>query len=119
MDPPKPEPPPGLPRQVVYVPSCVTRMMGPARSDSETASVHEKLLSLFAKAGYEVIYPEARPHALHCCCRPTDFVRHLACSQLLIPSSDPDFLLHSRCVMLASMRKLRCLPFASQRATAL
>ena len=59
MDPPKPEPSPGLPRQVVYVPSCVTRMMGPARSDSETASVHEKLLSLFAKAGYEVIYPEA------------------------------------------------------------
>jgi len=58
MDPPKPEPSPGLPRQVVYVPSCVTRMMGPSRSDSETASVHEKLLSLFAKAGYEVIYPE-------------------------------------------------------------
>ena len=64
MDPPKPEPSPGLPRQVVYVPSCVTRMMGPARSDSETASVHEKLLSLFAKAGYEVIYPEVGPPAL-------------------------------------------------------
>ena len=61
MDPPKPEKSPGLPRQVVYVPSCVTRMMGPSRSDSETASVHEKLLSLFAKAGYEVIYPEVRP----------------------------------------------------------
>ncbi|CAG9465318.1 unnamed protein product [Pedinophyceae sp. YPF-701] len=48
----------GVPRQVVYVPSCVTRMMGPARGDTETASVHEKLLSLFEKAGYEVIYPE-------------------------------------------------------------
>ncbi|KAF6262291.1 FAD linked oxidase [Scenedesmus sp. NREL 46B-D3] len=43
----------GVPRQVVYLPSCVTRMMGPAGSDSETASVHEKLMSLFAKAGYE------------------------------------------------------------------
>ena len=66
MDPPKPEPSPGLPRQVVYVPSCVTRMMGPSRSDSETASVHEKLLSLFAKAGYEVIYPEARFRPVLC-----------------------------------------------------
>ena len=43
------------------MPTCVTRMMGPARGDTETASVHEKLLSLFAKAGYEVIYPEVRP----------------------------------------------------------
>ena len=66
MDPPKPAPSPGLPRQVVYVPSCVTRMMGPSRSDSETASVHEKLLSLFAKAGYEVIYPEVRVPRAFC-----------------------------------------------------
>ena len=44
----------GIPRQVVYLPSCVTRMMGPSASDSETASVHEKLMSLFGKAGYEV-----------------------------------------------------------------
>jgi D-lactate dehydrogenase len=44
----------GVPRQVVYLPSCVTRMMGPAGSDTETASVHEKLMSLFDKAGYEV-----------------------------------------------------------------
>ena len=58
MSPVKPAPAPGLPRQVVYMPSCVTRMMGPAAGDSETASVHEKLLSLFEKAGYEVIYPE-------------------------------------------------------------
>ena len=60
MTPVKPAPAPGLPRQVVYMPSCVTRMMGPALGDSETASVHEKLLSLFEKAGYEVIYPEVR-----------------------------------------------------------
>ena len=52
------QPKKGLPRQVVYAPSCVTRMMGPASSDTEQGSVHEKLLSLFDKAGYEVIYPE-------------------------------------------------------------
>lgn len=52
------QPKKGLPRQVVYAPACVTRMMGPAASDTEQGSVHEKLLSLFDKAGYEVIYPE-------------------------------------------------------------
>ncbi|GAX77289.1 hypothetical protein CEUSTIGMA_g4735.t1 [Chlamydomonas eustigma] len=60
-----PEPPavvavsPALPRKVVYMPSCVTRMMGPSGSDTETASVHEKLMSLFSKAGYEVIIPKS------------------------------------------------------------
>lgn len=59
MNPPvPPQPEGGLARQVVYLPSCVTRMMGPAASDSQKASVHEKLLSVFNKAGYEVIYPE-------------------------------------------------------------
>jgi D-lactate dehydrogenase len=38
-----------LPRKVVYMPSCVTRMMGPARSDSETEPVHAKLLSILRK----------------------------------------------------------------------
>ena len=61
MSPPAPTLAEGAaPRQVVYLPSCVTRMMGPAASDTERASVHDKLLSLFAKAGYEVIYPEVR-----------------------------------------------------------
>ena len=59
MNPAKPEQPEsGLKRQVVYMPSCVTRMMGPSLSDTERASVHEKMLSIFEKAGYEVIYPE-------------------------------------------------------------
>jgi D-lactate dehydrogenase len=44
--------------QVVYLPSCVTRMMGPALSDPDRESVHEKLFSIFGKAGYEVILPE-------------------------------------------------------------
>ncbi|MEW5310312.1 MAG: hypothetical protein WDW38_002124 [Sanguina aurantia] len=48
----------GVPRKVVYMPSCVTRMMGPALGDDQTASVHETLMSLFAKAGYEVIIPQ-------------------------------------------------------------
>jgi D-lactate dehydrogenase len=46
------------PRKVVYVPSCVTRMMGPSRGDSEQASVTETTLSVLQKAGYEVIYPQ-------------------------------------------------------------
>ena len=58
MNPPVPPPSTGLKRQVVYAPSCVTRMMGPAHGDSERQSVHEKMLSLFNKAGYEVIYPK-------------------------------------------------------------
>jgi D-lactate dehydrogenase len=45
---------------VVYLPSCVTRMMGPSRGDPELEPVHDKLLSLFGKANYEVIYPEVR-----------------------------------------------------------
>jgi D-lactate dehydrogenase len=44
--------------QVVYLPSCVTRMMGPSRGDPESEPVHDKLLSLLGKANYEVIYPE-------------------------------------------------------------
>ena len=38
-----------IPRKVVYLPSCVTRMMGPALSDPERESVHEKLMSIFSK----------------------------------------------------------------------
>lgn len=57
-DPAPATPMPGLPRKVVYMPACVTRMMGPSLSDTETASVHEKLLNLFEKANYEVIYPK-------------------------------------------------------------
>jgi len=52
-------------RRVVYVPSCVTRMMGPSRGDSERESATEKVLSLLHKAGYEVIYP-AKAESLCC-----------------------------------------------------
>ena len=60
MSPALPPPAPGLKRQVVYAPACVTRMMGPAYGDEQQRSVHEVLLSLFNKAGYEVIYPKVK-----------------------------------------------------------
>ena len=70
MSPPAPAPVAGkVARKVVYMPTCVTRMMGPSRSDSERASVHQKMLSLFAKGGYEVVYPEVRPRAPCSTCR--------------------------------------------------
>jgi len=48
------------PKRVVYVPSCVTRMMGPARGDADAGdeAVHTKFMSLLSKAGYEVVIPE-------------------------------------------------------------
>eukprot|EP00959_Pyramimonas_sp_CCMP1952_P153122 3203090-Pyramimonas_sp.AAC.1 len=35
---------------VVYLPTCVTRTMGPARGDENNEPVHAKLLSIFDKA---------------------------------------------------------------------
>lgn len=54
-----------VPRKVVYVPSCVTRMMGPSRSDDQQDSVHEVMMRLFAKAGYEVVLPKGISNS--CC----------------------------------------------------
>eukprot|EP01025_Chloroclados_australasicus_P005935 TRINITY_DN1193_c0_g1_i3.p1 TRINITY_DN1193_c0_g1~~TRINITY_DN1193_c0_g1_i3.p1 ORF type:complete len:1087 (-),score=151.26 TRINITY_DN1193_c0_g1_i3:409-3669(-) len=48
----------GIPRKVVYLASCVTRMMGPSLADDQREAVHDKLLSIFSKAGYEVIFPK-------------------------------------------------------------
>lgn len=39
---------------MVYFATCVSRSMGPARGDSESASIHDKTMSVLAKAGYEV-----------------------------------------------------------------
>ena len=50
-----------IPRKVVYVPACVTRMMGPARGDDISKSVPDTMLSLFSKGGFEVVYPKVRP----------------------------------------------------------
>jgi D-lactate dehydrogenase len=44
--------------EVVYLPSCVSRTMGPARSDPESQPLPEKTHALLEKAGFAVIYPE-------------------------------------------------------------
>lgn len=44
-------------RKVVYVPSCVTRMMGPERGNTADGAATDRVLSLLHKAGYEVVYP--------------------------------------------------------------
>mmetsp|Transcript_55356 Transcript_55356/g.152422 ORF Transcript_55356/g.152422 Transcript_55356/m.152422 type:complete len:956 (-) Transcript_55356:423-3290(-) len=42
-------------REVVYLPSCVTRVMGPAKGDAEQGNVHEHLLSLLKKGGVQKV----------------------------------------------------------------
>jgi D-lactate dehydrogenase len=42
-------------RKVVYLPSCVTRMMGPAKGDPETDAVHAKILSILAKVRMSIV----------------------------------------------------------------
>jgi D-lactate dehydrogenase len=44
-------------RQVVYLPSCLARTMGPARGDPEARTVLEATLSVLDKAGYGVVFP--------------------------------------------------------------
>jgi D-lactate dehydrogenase len=48
----------GKGREVVYFPSCVVRTMGPARSDPDDRELFEAVLSLLAKAEYDVRFPE-------------------------------------------------------------
>lgn len=48
-----------IPRKVVYMPSCVTRMMGPSLQDTETEPVHAKLLSILAKVRCSTSLPLA------------------------------------------------------------
>jgi len=54
--------------RVVYLPACVSHVMGPARSDSEQAPLLEKTRQLLEKAGYEVVFPEAMDSL--CCGQP-------------------------------------------------
>lgn len=49
----------GIPRQVVFVPTCVNRMMGAARGDADyKGSTLEVFTRLANKAGYQVIVPQ-------------------------------------------------------------
>ena len=45
-------------RRAVYMPSCVTRMMGPAGTDVVKTTPPAALVSLAEKAGYELVYPD-------------------------------------------------------------
>ena len=48
----------GKDRRVVYFPACVVRAMGPARADPDSRALHEAILSLLGKAGYDVLFPQ-------------------------------------------------------------
>lgn len=47
-----------LVREVVYLPSCASRTMGPAKGANEQSSLFDKTVQLLNKAGYRVILPE-------------------------------------------------------------
>jgi len=51
--------------KVVYFPSCISRSMGPAKDDLDQRALSEAMLSVLAKAGYEVIMP---PNMNGLCC---------------------------------------------------
>jgi D-lactate dehydrogenase len=53
------------PLKAVYFPSCVSRTMGPAKNDRDRDPLPAKTVSLLAKAGYEVIFPEGMENL--CC----------------------------------------------------
>ena len=46
------------PLKVVYFPSCINQVMGAAKGDPDQRPLHEVMVSLLKKAGYEVIFPE-------------------------------------------------------------
>jgi D-lactate dehydrogenase len=54
--------------RVVYFPSCAARNMGAQRGDDDTEPLPVTAARLFAKAGYEIVYPE-RMDGL-CCGQP-------------------------------------------------
>lgn len=55
---------------VVYIPSCVSRTMGPAADDPEGTPLPEKVEGLMRKAGFRVIYPDDL--ASQCCGMPLE-----------------------------------------------
>jgi len=55
----------GRGREVVYFPACVVRSMGPARGDPDARVLHEAVLSVLEKAGYDVLFP---PELGSLCC---------------------------------------------------
>ena len=104
-----------IPKKVVYVPACVTRMMGPARGDTVTKSVPETMLSLFSKAGYEVVYPKVSlgarepvlgvPRPLPCQLRPSE---HSAVAMPFVFKHHTRFCPDSAPIGLQSVDNLCC-----------
>ncbi|HEY6006122.1 MAG TPA: (Fe-S)-binding protein, partial [Anaeromyxobacter sp.] len=47
----------GRDRRAVYFPSCIARMMGPARGDPDRRALSSAMLSVLDKAGYDVRFP--------------------------------------------------------------
>jgi D-lactate dehydrogenase len=58
----------GSAKKVVYFPSCVVRSMGPAPGDLDQRVLHEAMLSLLTKAGYDVLFPNGMTEL--CCGMP-------------------------------------------------
>ena len=54
--------------RVVYLPACISHVMGPGRTDTEQQSLLEKTCQLLEKAGYEVVFPAAMESL--CCGQP-------------------------------------------------
>ena len=54
--------------RVVYLPACVSRVMGPASGDAEQTTLYDKTRQLLEKGGYQVIQPQT-PDTL-CCGQP-------------------------------------------------
>jgi D-lactate dehydrogenase len=48
----------GKGRRVVYFPSCITRLWGPARDALDDRAVTAAMLSILDKAGYDVLFPK-------------------------------------------------------------
>ncbi|WP_372926189.1 FAD-binding and (Fe-S)-binding domain-containing protein [Marinobacter sp.] len=65
--PPTPKPDIDAPR-VVYLPACVSRVMGPASGDAEQATLQDKTRQLLEKGGYQVVYPQGLDSL--CCGQP-------------------------------------------------
>jgi len=56
---PSPAEPTKAGQQVVYLPSCASRTMGPMRGAQDSSSLADRTIHLLRKAGFEVILPEA------------------------------------------------------------
>lgn len=54
--------------KVVYLPACISRVMGPAAGSDEPVSLFDKTCALLEKAGFEVIFPAGLDEL--CCGQP-------------------------------------------------